>query len=245
MGKGHRFRKQKAVGPDSKFSRDKKPNRKDAVNMKQRVPRTFTEMMDMKELYKGTNSQIRKKLKERTQNAEFREEKQRRDDAKRKRGESKFRHMQRLSTAVDMSIQKAKQEAQECPEKELDKKEKPPPPKKVKTKERLQKLKEKRKQIKLKKLEELNEKERWTDHVEFGEVVMRPPTITAKPRKAGEVKKPGQRDLLFLKKGFGTSKKSNMSLARTKALNDERERVIQAYRDMKRTKMNNESEINK
>nr|XP_039267391.1 coiled-coil domain-containing protein 137-like [Styela clava] len=238
MGMRHRFKKQKPVGSNS--SRDKNSKNPD-VSMKQRIPRTFTEMMEMKELYKGSDRQIKKKLKERAMKVANQEEIKRKENAERKRGESKYRHMQRLASAVEMSMEKAKQEIQEFPEKEIDKKEKPPPPKKIKTKERLTKLKEKKNQAWLSKLEEKTEKDRWIDHVEFGEVVMRPPTITSKPRKAGEVKKPGQRDLLFLKKGFGTSKKSNLSLARTKALNDERERVIQAYRDIKRTKMNAES----
>ena len=142
--------------------------------------------------------------------------------------------MLRLESAVDVSLKQARTSVQEFPEKESKNKKKSA--EKKSKHERLEKMKNRQKKIKESKKEKLEEKERWTDKVEFGEVVTQPPQLSAKPRKAGEVKKPGQRDLLFLKTNAFFSKKSNNSMARAIVLNDERERVIEAYRALKKNK---------
>lgn len=143
--------------------------------------------------------------------------------------------MQRLESVVDASLKTARTSVQEFPEKKLnqgDKKEN----EKLAKKQRLQKMKDRQKKVKERRKEKLDEKERWTDRVEFGEVVTEPPKFSAKPRKASEVKKPGQKDFLFLKSNAAFSTKSPNSLAKTKILMDERQRVIDAYRAMKKKK---------
>ncbi|XP_063817196.1 coiled-coil domain-containing protein 137 [Pseudophryne corroboree] len=81
------------------------------------------------------------------------------------------------------------------------------------------------------------EQDMFKDTVMFGEVAMQPPSLTVKPRKSVAVTKPGEKKLLLKKlfdKGGSPSHAPAMSLARKKLLEDERERVIQAYRDLKK-----------
>uniref|UniRef100_A0A8C5R620 Coiled-coil domain containing 137 n=1 Tax=Leptobrachium leishanense TaxID=445787 RepID=A0A8C5R620_9ANUR len=83
------------------------------------------------------------------------------------------------------------------------------------------------------------EKDLFKDKVEFGEVAMEPPQITAKPRKSSANTKPGQKSLLLKKmfeNGGASSKPSTISMARKRVIEEERERVIEAYRQMKKRK---------
>lgn len=145
-------------------------------------------------------------------------------------------HMERLASEVDASIKHARTSVQEFPEKTTETGGKKPVEKLAK-KQRLEKMKRRQETVKNKRKEKLREKERWTDRVEFGEVVMEPPKLSSKPRKAVETKKPGQKDFLFLKTNPAFSKKSGISLAKTQILLDERQRVIDAYREMKKNKV--------
>ncbi|XP_072339700.1 coiled-coil domain-containing protein 137 [Scyliorhinus torazame] len=92
------------------------------------------------------------------------------------------------------------------------------------------------------------EKEMFTDTVKFGEVAMQPPTLTAKPRKSQETDQPGQRQLLLKsliqqskcaserREGIQCGKQPTMSMARQRIMLEERERVIKAYRTLKKQK---------
>ncbi|KAM8947268.1 coiled-coil domain-containing protein 137 [Pelodytes ibericus] len=84
------------------------------------------------------------------------------------------------------------------------------------------------------------EDELFTDKVQFGEVAMEPPSLTAKPRKSPINAKPGEKQLLLKKlfdKGTAPTKQPTMSLARKRLIEEERERVIKAYREMKKRKL--------
>ncbi|CAK8672415.1 unnamed protein product [Clavelina lepadiformis] len=73
---------------------------------------------------------------------------------------------------------------------------------KAKKNRRISNRKSKRKKL-LKSLQEkMAEKEMWTDHVKFGEVVLRPPDLRTKPRKT-ETRTKNYNSLQFMKK-FGT-----------------------------------------
>ncbi|KAH0629347.1 hypothetical protein JD844_011359 [Phrynosoma platyrhinos] len=80
------------------------------------------------------------------------------------------------------------------------------------------------------------EKELLRDSVKFGEVALQPPTLTAKPRKSKS--KAGQRQLLLMSLLGSGSKASTpkVSLARQRIVQEERERVVQAYRIIKKRK---------
>uniref|UniRef100_A0A8C3UZJ9 Coiled-coil domain containing 137 n=1 Tax=Catharus ustulatus TaxID=91951 RepID=A0A8C3UZJ9_CATUS len=81
-----------------------------------------------------------------------------------------------------------------------------------------------------------------TDTVPFGEVVTQPPTITSRPRGQGPAEQAGRKQLLLTPR-LGRSQASPaspvspvMSMARQRILQEERARVIQAYRDIQRRK---------
>ncbi|XP_032994856.1 coiled-coil domain-containing protein 137, partial [Lacerta agilis] len=87
----------------------------------------------------------------------------------------------------------------------------------------------------------LLEKDFLKDSVKFGEVAEQPPTITAKPRKSVVKDMAGKKQLLLTSLlGSGgtpsTPKVFHTSLARQRIVQEERERVVQAYRDIKKRK---------
>ncbi|XP_069786080.1 coiled-coil domain-containing protein 137 isoform X2 [Narcine bancroftii] len=170
---------------------------------------------------------------------------------KRKKQESVQNYIQRIEQETNYVMFLSKHQLPRCPEMEDKKKEKEScmkstPEKKKESDKRLRRLAHKK--IERKKMQ--LEKERFTDTVKFGEVVMQPPTLTAKPRKSQTTNKPGQRQLL-LKSLIGDSKcgserrnetsldvnLSNVSMARQRIMLEERERVIKAYRALKKQKV--------
>nr|XP_015211427.1 PREDICTED: coiled-coil domain-containing protein 137 [Lepisosteus oculatus] len=100
---------------------------------------------------------------------------------------------------------------------------------KIRLKRLLKKKEEKR--------EQKREEEKFTDKVEFGEVAMEPPSLTAKPKKAPNKAKGGMKGLL-LSHLLGSSPVSTAkpSMARQRIMLEERERVVQAYRHLKTLK---------
>ncbi|XP_072259289.1 coiled-coil domain-containing protein 137 [Pyxicephalus adspersus] len=79
-----------------------------------------------------------------------------------------------------------------------------------------------------------------TDKVMFGEVAMEPPSLTVKPRKGAAVTKPGAKQLFLKKLLDKSSSPANppaISMARKRMVEEERERVINAYREMKKRKL--------
>ncbi|KAJ6658495.1 hypothetical protein lerEdw1_020050 [Lerista edwardsae] len=76
--------------------------------------------------------------------------------------------------------------------------------------------------------------------VQFGEVALQPPTLTVKPRKSVPKGKAGQRQLLLgalLGSGETAHKAVRTSLARQRIVQEERERVVEAYRTIKKRKL--------
>ncbi|XP_072501409.1 coiled-coil domain-containing protein 137 [Notamacropus eugenii] len=82
------------------------------------------------------------------------------------------------------------------------------------------------------------EKELFQDSVKFGEVVLQPPELTAKPRKSTDSDKLGKKSLLLtsLLTPSNASQPPAVSLARQRIVAEERERVVQAYRELKKHK---------
>lgn len=88
------------------------------------------------------------------------------------------------------------------------------------------------------KKEALLEKRLFQDPVAFGEVVTEPPTITSRPRSGGPTEKAGRKRLLLTPR-LGQSRAAPtvpVSMARQRIVQEERARVIQAYRDIQRRK---------
>ncbi|NXS91195.1 CC137 protein, partial [Jacana jacana] len=118
-------------------------------------------------------------------------------------------------------------------------------PEKSKRKKEFQNKKlEKARRKKEEKKEAMLEKSLFQDTVAFGEVVTQPPTITSRPRGRASVEQAGRKQLLLTSR-LGQSPASPpslvspaapVSMARRRIVEEERARVIQAYRDIQRRK---------
>ncbi|KAM5134871.1 coiled-coil domain-containing protein 137 isoform 2-T2 [Mantella aurantiaca] len=167
---------------------------------------------------------------------------------KRERNESVGAYLTRMNRETQHVLFLTKNQLDRQPEMELDdqgelpKKEDVEVVKKQKSEKRkefdrrcLDKFVRKREEKKEARLEE----EIFKDKVMFGEVAMEPPTLTVKPRKGAAETKPGEKQL-FLKKLFdkasSPAKPTPMSMARKRIVEEERERVINAYRELKKRK---------
>ncbi|XP_051889284.1 coiled-coil domain-containing protein 137 [Pristis pectinata] len=173
---------------------------------------------------------------------------------KRKKGESVKNYIQRMEQETKHVMFMSKHQLPRYPEMEDKEKGKESyvksksEKKKESDKKRLRRLIGKK--IERKKMKQEKECLQFADIVQFGEVAMQPPTLTAKPRKSQATNKPGQRQLL-LKSLIADSKcgseRTNvtaldvelpsMSMARQRIMLEERERVIKAYRALKKRKL--------
>uniref|UniRef100_A0A8C2G049 Coiled-coil domain containing 137 n=1 Tax=Cyprinus carpio TaxID=7962 RepID=A0A8C2G049_CYPCA len=113
--------------------------------------------------------------------------------------------------------------------KEVETEEKKPTKKKWLHRGKIQKQKKK-----LNQQEEHEEEEMFKDEVAFGEVAMAPPSLSVKPKKA-IVKPQGATKDLLLNSLLGHSAVSlnKPSMARKRIVEEERERVVLLYRQMK------------
>ncbi|NWU19305.1 CC137 protein, partial [Dyaphorophyia castanea] len=156
---------------------------------------------------------------------------------RRGKGESERSYICRMEQEVQRVLFLTENQLQREPEKEAT------APEKSKRKKEFQKKKlEKARKKKEEKKEAMLEKSLFQDKVPFGEVVTQPPTITSRPRGQGPAKQAGRKQLLLTPR-LGRSQASLMSpvspvmsMARRRILEEERARVIQAYRDIQRRK---------
>ncbi|NXR10244.1 CC137 protein, partial [Semnornis frantzii] len=152
---------------------------------------------------------------------------------RRGKGESERSYICRMEQEVKHILFLAKNQVQREPEKETT-----APVKSKRKKEFQNKKLEKARKKKEEKKEAMLEKRRFQDTVVFGEVVTQPPTITSRPRGWSPAEQAGQKQLL-LKSRLGQSQVSPaapVSMARRRIVEEERARVIQAYRDIQRHK---------
>ncbi|NWW07376.1 CC137 protein, partial [Oreocharis arfaki] len=156
---------------------------------------------------------------------------------RRGKGESERSYICRMEQEVQRVLFLTENQPQREPEKEAA------APEKSKRKKEFQKKKlEKARKKKEEKKEAMLEKSLFQDTVPFGEVVTQPPTITSRPRGWGPAEQAGRKQLLLAPR-LGQSQASPtspmspvMSMARRRILQEERARVIQAYRDIQRRK---------
>ncbi|NXB23749.1 CC137 protein, partial [Rhagologus leucostigma] len=156
---------------------------------------------------------------------------------RRGKGESERSYICRMEQEVQRVLFRTENQPQREPEKEAT------APEKSKRKKEFQKKKlEKARKKKEEKKEDMLEKSLFQDKVPFGEVVTQPPTITSRPRGRGPAEQAGRKQLLLTPR-LGQSQASLtspvspvMSMARRRILEEERARVIQAYRDIQRRK---------
>ncbi|NXR93634.1 CC137 protein, partial [Hypocryptadius cinnamomeus] len=159
---------------------------------------------------------------------------------RRGRGESERSYICRMEQEVQRVLFLAENQLQRQPEKEAE------APEKSRRKKEFQKRKlEKARKKKEEKKEAMLEKSLLQDTVPFGEVVTQPPTITSRPRGRGPAEQAGRKQLLLTPR-LGQSQASPLSpvspvspavsMARRRILEEERARVIRAYRDIQRRK---------
>ncbi|NXJ44898.1 CC137 protein, partial [Spizaetus tyrannus] len=152
---------------------------------------------------------------------------------RRGKGESERSYVCRMEQEVQRVLFLTKNQLQREPEKEAT------APEKSKRKKEFQNKKlEKARKKKEEKKEAMLEKSLFQDTVAFGEVVTQPPTITSRPRGRGPAEQAGRKRLLLTSR-LGQSQVSlaaPVSMARRRIVEEERARVIQAYRDIQRRK---------
>ncbi|KAM6377235.1 LOW QUALITY PROTEIN: coiled-coil domain-containing protein 137 [Pluvialis apricaria] len=150
--------------------------------------------------------------------------------------ESEHSYICRMEQEVQRILFLTKNQLQREPEKEAM------APEKSKRKKEFQNKKlEKARKKKEEKKEAMLEKSLFQDTVAFGEVVTQPPTITSRPRGRGPADQAGRKQLLLTSR-LGQSQASPVSpaapvsMARRRIVEEERARVIQAYRDIQKRK---------
>ncbi|XP_052664946.1 coiled-coil domain-containing protein 137 [Harpia harpyja] len=152
---------------------------------------------------------------------------------RRGKGESERSYVCRMEQEVQRVLFLTQNQLQREPEKEAT------APEKSKRKKEFQNKKlEKARKKKEEKKEAMLEKSLFQDTVAFGEVVAQPPTITSRPRGRGPAEQAGRKRLLLTSR-LGQSQASlaaPVSMARRRIVEEERARVIQAYRDIQRRK---------
>ncbi|NXW58055.1 CC137 protein, partial [Eurystomus gularis] len=152
---------------------------------------------------------------------------------RRGKGESERSYICRMEQEVQRVLFLTENQLQREPEKEGM------APEKSKRKKEFQKKKlEKARKKKEEKKEAMLEKSQFQDTVAFGEVVTQPPTITSRPKGRGPAEQAGRKRLLLTSR-LGQSPVSPavpVSMARRRILEEERARVIQAYRDIQKRK---------
>ncbi|XP_068066056.1 coiled-coil domain-containing protein 137 [Anomalospiza imberbis] len=158
---------------------------------------------------------------------------------RRGRGESERSYICRMEQEVQRVLFLTENQLQREPEKEAT------APEKSKRKKEFQKRKlEKARKKKEEKKEDMLEKSLLQDTVPFGEVVTQPPTITSRPRGWGPAEQAGRKQLLLTPRLRQNQSQASpvspvspvTSMARRRILEEERARVVQAYRDIQRRK---------
>ncbi|KAJ0001337.1 hypothetical protein NQD34_006357 [Periophthalmus magnuspinnatus] len=158
---------------------------------------------------------------------------------KRRKEESEKAYLKRMDAATRHVLFLSQNQVERKPELDPDQQERPADKgksekKKQYAKERVLKMQQK----KLDKQETKLEKEMFVEDVPFGEVSMAPPSLTVKPRKAQDKSQNSSKDLL-LNSLLGhkvASHPAKPSMARQRIMEEERQRVVEAYRHMKKQK---------
>ncbi|XP_047402608.1 coiled-coil domain-containing protein 137 isoform X1 [Sciurus carolinensis] len=150
---------------------------------------------------------------------------------KQRKGESDGSYIQRMEQEAQYVMFLSKNQASRQPEVQVAPKKEKSERKKSFQKRRLDKVRQKKEARAADRLEQ----ELLQDTVKFGEVVLQPPELTAKPRRSETRDQPGQKSLMLRKLLTPSSvcQPLTTSLARQRIMQEERERAVQAYRALK------------
>uniref|UniRef100_H0X457 Coiled-coil domain containing 137 n=1 Tax=Otolemur garnettii TaxID=30611 RepID=H0X457_OTOGA len=157
---------------------------------------------------------------------------------KQRKWESDRAYVQRMEQEAQHVLFLSKNQASRQPEAQVAPKKEKSERKKAKQqfqKRRLDKIRQRKEE----KAAERLEQELLQDRVKFGEVALQPPELTAKPRRSIGSDQPGKRFLMLrmLVSPVDTPQPPTTSLARQRIMEVERERVVQAYRELKKQKL--------
>uniref|UniRef100_U3KE25 Coiled-coil domain containing 137 n=1 Tax=Ficedula albicollis TaxID=59894 RepID=U3KE25_FICAL len=247
-GPGQKARPGPGHGPavPLRSRKEKKDNMKPKRPDEQEIPFRLRELMRSREALKRPHPG-RRQVAEKKQQQESKGPKASGDipvpKFRRGKGESERSYICRMEQEVQRLLFLTENQLQREPEKEAV------APEKSKRKKEFQKRKlEKARKKKEEKKEDMLEKSLFQDTVPFGEVVTQPPTITSRPRGRGPAEQVSSGDDATLPVGTRDSGSglswteaappdaSPGSMARQRILQEERVRVIRAYRDIQRRK---------
>ncbi|XP_032285773.1 coiled-coil domain-containing protein 137 [Phoca vitulina] len=234
-----RGKQRSAPWPGPRSKEKKKVNCKPKNRDEQEIPFRLREIMrsrqemknpiSNKKRKKQAQAAFRKTLEKEAKGAEpdiavpkFQQRKWESDRAYIQRMEEEAQHVLFLS-----KNQVARQpEVQAAPKKEKSER------KKAFQKRRLDRVRRRREE----KAAEGLEQELFRDTVQFGEVALQPPELTAQPRTSTSQGQPGKKSLMLrmLLSPGGVSQPLTTSLARQRIIGEERERAVQAYRALKK-----------
>ncbi|XP_019949675.1 coiled-coil domain-containing protein 137 [Paralichthys olivaceus] len=243
MAKNKRNRSRLSAEPpsDKKLKRDGKLKKAKEEDHLEHIPFRLREIMKSKERMKSGPLKP-KKLKDAIFPKSKPEKSQDGDipvpHFKRGKNESVKRYLQRMEAETKHVLFLTKNQVDRKPELDADKQERPTDngkseKKKEYDKGRLQRLQQK----KLNRQVAEMEKEMFVDHVPFGEVTMAPPCLSAKPKKAPVKSQNASRGLLLNSLlGNAVISTAKPSMARQRIMEEERERAVEAYRQLKKQK---------
>ncbi|XP_056871672.1 coiled-coil domain-containing protein 137 [Takifugu flavidus] len=155
---------------------------------------------------------------------------------KRRKRESERAYVRRMENETKHVLFLTKNQADRKPELDADNQEKPCGKSKSEKKKEYDSFKLQRlQQKKLDRQEARMEKQMFVDDVPFGEVVLAPPSLSSKPKKA-QVKSQKDSGTLLLHSllGHGVTSTNKPSMARQRMMEEERQRAVQAYRCLKK-----------
>uniref|UniRef100_A0A8C5XCU6 Coiled-coil domain containing 137 n=1 Tax=Microcebus murinus TaxID=30608 RepID=A0A8C5XCU6_MICMU len=147
---------------------------------------------------------------------------------KQRKWESDRAYVHRMEQEAQHVLFLSKNQANRQPEVQVAPKKEKSERKKAFQKRRLDKIRQRKEE----KAAERLEQELFQDTVKFGEVALQPPELTAKPRRSIARDQPGKKSLMLrmLLSPGGVPQPGTTSLARQRIVGEERERVVQAYR---------------
>nr|XP_047920524.1 coiled-coil domain-containing protein 137 [Anser cygnoides] len=237
-GKGRGHRPAPAPVPAAGPPRGRK--QKAGANMKPKDPDEQEIPFRLRELIRSREAMKHPKARKRRAAGKQQQQQQRKAQApgdiavpkfRRGKGESEHSYICRMEQEVQRILFLTKNQVQREPEKEAA-----APQKSRRKKEFQNKKLDKARKKKEEKKEALLEKSLFQDTVAFGEVVTEPPTLTSRPRRGGPAEQAGRKRLLLTPRLGRVPLAAPVSLARQRIVQEERARVIQAYRDIQRRK---------
>ncbi|KAK2916773.1 hypothetical protein QQF64_025380 [Cirrhinus molitorella] len=147
--------------------------------------------------------------------------------------ESERAYVRRMTEETEHVLYLTNIQAERQPEVKLKKEEETKEKKSIK-KNRFNKSKLLQQKKKLNQQEDQEEEEMFKDEVAFGEVAMAPPSLSVKPKKAIDKPQGANKGLLLTSLlGHSPASVNKPSMARKRIMEEERERAVKLYRQMK------------